>query len=39
MSVPKEYVVRVVGYERYIYECTQIICCMRWSYKSSISMH
>ena len=30
MSVPKEFVVYVVGYERYIYEWTHIICCMRW---------
>ena len=27
MSVPKEFVVHVVGYKCYIYECTPIICC------------
>ena len=32
MNVPKEFVVHVVGYECYIYECTQIILCrMMWS--------
>ena len=30
MSVPEEYVVCVVGYKRFIYEVTQIICCMGW---------
>ena len=39
MSVPKEYVVRVVGYECYIYECTKIICCLRWWAISCDSMH
>ena len=36
MSVPKEFVVHVVGYEYYIYECTHIICCMRWSSSNSM---
>ena len=30
MSVPKEFAAHVVGYECFIYECTHIICCMRW---------
>ena len=35
-----KYVVRVVGYEHYINECTHIICCMRWwSSISSNSIH
>ena len=41
MSAPKEYVVRVDGYEHYIYKFTgtQIICCMRFSSISCDSMH
>ena len=40
MSVPKEFVVHVVGYECYIHEYTHIICCMRWwSSISSNSMY